>query len=63
MMHVCAGVNRLGDRSITLGFTIDRQDGIRVADCEIVLVCVDRQTWKGKPVPEGLRSALAPFID
>lgn len=63
MLHVCAGVRRLGDKSLTLAFTIDRQDGQRVADCEIVLVCVDRQTWKGKTVPQGLRAALAPFTE
>ncbi|MBV8222755.1 MAG: acyl-CoA thioesterase [Candidatus Eremiobacteraeota bacterium] len=63
MMHVIARVRKIGEKSITLEFTIDRPDGVRVADCEIVLVCVDRTTWKGKPVPEGLRAALMPFSD
>jgi YbgC/YbaW family acyl-CoA thioester hydrolase len=63
MLHVCARVGKIGDKSITLEFTIDRPDGVRVADCEIVLVCVDRATWKGKLVPEGLRTALMQFAD
>ena len=63
MMHVTARVRKLGDKSITLEFTVDRPDGVRVADCEIVLVSVDRTTWKGKPVPEGLRAALRPFTE
>jgi len=63
MMHVIARVRKIGEKSITLEFTIDRPDGVRVADCEIVLVCVDRTTWKAKPVPEGLRAALMPFSD
>jgi YbgC/YbaW family acyl-CoA thioester hydrolase len=63
ILHVTARVRKIGDKSITLEFTIDRPDGVRVADCEIVLVCVDRTTWKGKPVPEGLRAALMQFAD
>ncbi|MBV8172654.1 MAG: acyl-CoA thioesterase [Candidatus Eremiobacteraeota bacterium] len=62
-LHVCARVPRIGEKSIALQFTIDRQDGVRVADCEIVLVCVDRADWKGKRVPDGLRTALAPFME
>jgi YbgC/YbaW family acyl-CoA thioester hydrolase len=62
-MHVCARVSRVGEKSVVLEFTIDRQDGARVADCEIVLVCVDRKDWKAKPVPDGLRAALAPFME
>ena len=63
MLHVCARVRKIGDKSITLEFTIDRPDGVRVADCEIVLVCVERTTWKGKLVPEDLRVALMQFAD
>ena len=54
-------VKRLGTSSITLEFAFDNATGARVADCEIVLVCVDRTTFRPKPVPDGIRSALTPF--
>jgi acyl-CoA thioester hydrolase len=63
VLRVSAWVRRIGAKSITIQFEIDQKKGGRVADCEIVLVCVDRSTWKGKPIPEGLRVALAPFTE
>ena len=60
-LQVEAWVGRLGTKSITLRFSIDKPSNIRVADCEIVLVCVDRATWQPKPMPAELRAALAPF--
>jgi YbgC/YbaW family acyl-CoA thioester hydrolase len=61
VLRVSAGVRRLGNKSITIEFAVDNKSGGRVADCEIVLVCVDRSTWKGKKVPDDLRAALARF--
>jgi acyl-CoA thioesterase FadM len=46
---------------MTLAFEVANTDGVRVADCEIVLVCVDRKTFRSRPLPEELRAALAPF--
>jgi len=60
-LRVSAWVKRLGEKSISLAFAIDKQDGSRVADCDIVLVCVERATFKAKPVPPQLRAALEPF--
>lgn len=63
MLRVSAGVARLGTKSITLGFTIEKRTDIRVADCQIVLACVDRATWSAKPIPAEMRAALKPFTD
>ena len=60
-LRVSAWAKRLGEKSISLAFAIDKQDGTRVADCDIVLVCVQRATFKAKPVPPQLRAALEPF--
>ena len=60
-LRVHAWVKRLGVRSITLAFAIEKSDTTRVADCEIVLVCVDRATFKPKKVPSEVRAALEGF--
>ena len=60
-LTVSVRVKRIGSSSITLEFVFDDAAERRVAECEIVLVCVDRQAFKPKPVPDGIRSALAPF--
>ena len=60
-LTVFPGVRRIGNSSITLGFDFTNARGERVADCEIVAVCVDRQTFSPKPVPDELRSLLEPF--
>ena len=61
LLRVSAWVRRFGRAWLSLAFTIDKSDGARVADCEIVLVCVDRATFRPKPVPDALRSALERF--
>ena len=60
-LTVNASVGRIGTSSIALRFEFDDDQGQRVADCDIVLVCVDRKTFKPKPVPKELREALARF--
>jgi len=60
-LTVSAAVKRLGNKSMTLTFSFANASGERIAECEVVLVCVDRKTFKSKPVPEELKSALAPF--
>lgn len=61
-LTVRACVARIGTSSIALTFAFDNADGTRVADCDIVLVCVDRKDFKPKPVPGELRRALGPFV-
>ena len=60
-LTVNARVGRIGTSSIALRFEFDDEQGERVADCDIVLVSVDRKTFKPKPVPKELREALARF--
>lgn len=62
-LTVSASVGRIGTSSIALKFAFDDDAGERVADCDIVLVCVDRKSFKPKPVPAELRSALERFAD
>ena len=61
LLHVSAWVKRLGGSSISLAFAVEKSDGARVADCEIVLVCVERASFKVKTIPRELRAALEPF--
>ena len=60
-LQVSAWVKRRGRKSISLAFAVEKSDATRVADCEIVLVCVDRATFRAKPVPAELLAALEPF--
>ena len=62
-LRVHAFVKRLGRTSITLGFRVERNGSVRVADCEIVLVCVGRQNFDPRPLPDELRAALSPFAE
>jgi len=62
-LSVNASVGRIGTSSIALAFTFDDGRGERIADCDIVLVCVDRKNFRPKPVPDAMRAALAPFAD
>jgi YbgC/YbaW family acyl-CoA thioester hydrolase len=61
-LKVFASVKRLGKASLTLAFAFDDSSGTRIADCEIVLVCVDRKLFKSRPLPDELRAALQPFV-
>lgn len=60
-LTVAAFVKGLGTTSVTLGFTIDNEAKKRIADFEIVLVCMDRKTLKKRTLPPQLRVALSPF--
>lgn len=60
-LKVSAGVQRIGNSSITLDFRFDNDRAERVADCQIVLVCVDRRLFRPKPLPDEMRRALEPY--
>ena len=61
-LRVRAAVKRLGTTSVTLVFDVENAAAEKIADCEIVLVCVDKESFKPRPLPEELRSALSPFL-
>jgi len=60
-LKVSVGVAHIGNRSITLEFRFDNERDERVADCEIVLVCVDRTSFRPKPLAAEIRAALEPY--
>ena len=61
-LRVSASVKRMGTKSVTLAFAVENAAGVRIADCEIVLVCVERATFKSAPLPPALRDALTPYL-
>jgi acyl-CoA thioester hydrolase len=61
-LRVTAFVKALGATSVTLGFTIDNNAGTRIAEFEIVLVCIDRTSFAKRPLPEKFRAALSRFV-
>ncbi len=61
-LTVAAFVKSLGTTSVALGFTIDNHAKTRIADFEIVLVCIDRTSFDKRPLPVELRAALSPFL-
>jgi acyl-CoA thioester hydrolase len=60
-LRVSAFVQSLGRTSVTLGFAIDNQAGVRIADFSVVLACVDRATFAKRELPPQLRAALSRF--
>ena len=63
VIEVRAGVERVGETSLTLGFEFaDAATGARRATAEMVVVCVDRRTLAKRPVPQAVRDAVAPFV-
>ncbi len=60
-LRVAAYVGKVGTKSLTLHFDVVRPDAPALGAAGwMVLVCVDRNTLKPRPVPAGLIQALAP---
>jgi len=60
-LRVAAYVGTVGTKSLTLHFDVVRPDAPALGAAGwMVLVCVDRNTLKPRPVPAGLIQALAP---
>jgi len=60
-LRVAAYVGKVGTKSLTLHFDVVRPDAPALGAAGwMVLVCVDRNTLKPRPVPGGLIQALAP---
>jgi YbgC/YbaW family acyl-CoA thioester hydrolase len=60
-LRVAAYVGRVGTKSMTLNFDVLRHGSSALGAAGwMVLVCVDREHLKPRPLPAGLREALAP---
>ena len=60
-LRVAAYVGRVGTKSMTLNFDVLRHGASTLGAAGwMVLVCVDRQRLKPRPLPAGLLEALAP---
>jgi YbgC/YbaW family acyl-CoA thioester hydrolase len=60
-LEFAASVRKLGTTSLTLAFTVENERRKRIADFEIVLVCIDRRTFAKRELPKPLREALSAF--
>ena len=62
-LRVVAYVSRFGTTSLTMHFDVwHRGTGRLAAAAREVLVCTDRASLAPTPIPDALRSALAPFV-
>lgn len=60
-LRIAAYVGKVGTKSLTLHFDVLRADTVALGAAGwMVLVCVDRQRLKPRPLPAGLIQALAP---
>jgi acyl-CoA thioester hydrolase len=63
LVEVSAYVSRFGNKSLTLRFEVTKKGETDiVADGHIVLVCVDRATFKSVPIPEEIKDRLKPYL-
>lgn len=62
LLDVYAFVGKVGKKSLTLNFEVYRQkDSTFLAEGRFVMVAVDRETFKSRPLPDELISHLAVF--
>ena len=60
-LRIAAYVGKVGTKSLTLHFDVLRTNSASLGAAGwMVLVCVDRERLKPRPLPEGLVRALAP---
>jgi acyl-CoA thioester hydrolase len=63
LIEVSAYVARIGNKSLTLRFEVNRQgETDLVAEGHVVLACVSRSTFKSVFVPGELIEALRPYL-
>ncbi|HWC78140.1 MAG TPA: thioesterase family protein [Blastocatellia bacterium] len=63
LIEVAADVARLGTKSLTLGFEVTRKgESDPAAEGRVVLVAVDRATFKPVPVPPEIVERLKPYV-
>jgi len=56
-------VERLGNTSYTLAYSIKAEDGTEVGTCRTVHVTVSRDGFKKIPLPDKLRTGLSKYSD
>ena len=62
LLEVCVYVGRIGNKSLRLNFEVRRKgEGEMLAEAHFVLVAVRRDTFETVPVPDELRTRLAPY--
>jgi len=61
LLDVEVWVGRMGKSSLRLEFLVRRPNGQVAAEAYLVAVAVDRETQRPVPIPDRLRSALAPY--
>jgi 4-hydroxybenzoyl-CoA thioesterase len=57
-VRIDATLARLGERSFTMAYTFDREDGQRCGRATTVHASVSNQTGRAVPVPREIRRAL-----
>ena len=63
LLEVSAYVGRFGTKSMQLNFEVRRKgEEELVADAHFVLAAVKRDTFETVPIPEELKTRLAPFV-
>ncbi|HMG33277.1 MAG TPA: thioesterase family protein [Blastocatellia bacterium] len=63
LIEVSAYVQRVGVRSLTLGFDVHKKDETDVvAEGHIILACVSRSTFKSTPIPAEMIERLTPYV-
>jgi acyl-CoA thioester hydrolase len=63
LLEVSVHVGRIGTSSLRLNFEVRRNGGDElIAEAHFVLVSVRRDTFETVPVPDELRSRLAPYV-
>jgi acyl-CoA thioester hydrolase len=62
LLVVCVYVGRIGTKSLRLNFEVRRKNEEELlAEAHFVLVAVRRNTFESVPIPEVLKSRLAPY--
>ncbi len=61
-LTVRVGVRAIGDRSFTIGYRLLLADGRDAGSAVTVHAALDAATGTAQALPEGLRAALAPYV-
>jgi acyl-CoA thioester hydrolase len=61
-LQVTVEVVRLGRTSLTTRYRIERAPGCLAATGRLVSVCLDKATRQPRPLPDALRTAMAPYV-